>query len=662
MLLVALVIVSLVTGTHLTPLARMPWYEHVATGLPAFEHGRWWTVATAPLFVTHPLRFLIALPLTGFAVGWAEFRFGTLRTIGLFVAGHLIGVLGAVAAIALFSARGDAWAVGVAHELGAGPTAGALACLVFAAATLPSPWRLRVRFAIGAWVVIRLVYLGHLTNVEHAVVFAVAMLVSGFLPAYRHPAGRPTLREWRLLGFAWLVVIGIVEVFDLIPFNGPIGENIPFLPVVDVLIDLVVIAIVAQGVRLGMRAAWVATIVLACVNIMFVLVLEDLFENPRELMSVALPSAVLWAAQLAIMLFGRGAFRARFRRSRRVLGLRPADPETAKACLKEFGGGSTSWMTTWADNQQIKTGSGVIAVQVHAGVALMLGDPVVPQEKFGNTLAEFSNAAEHAGLVPCVFSAGQASADARPSGWRQAVIAEDTIVDLRELSFSGKRWNSVRTSLNKAEREGIAFRLCRLADEPRSVISQVRTISEQWAGDRGLPEMRFTLGTIEEALDPEVLVGFAVDRSGALHGITSWLPVYSGDGTVRGWTLDLMRRRDGGFGPVMEFLIGKSALEFARQGVDFLSLSGAPLVRPEHLEATPVERVLDRVGDLVEPLYGFQSLHRFKQKFNPRSESLYMLYRDEGDLPRIAIALTRAYLPDASLRDLLMSASEARTK
>lgn len=663
-----LVVVSILTGTHLTPLAHMPWYDHVATGLGPLRHGHWWTVATSPWFVIHPLRFLIALPLAIGAVGWAEARFGSLRAAGLFIAGHLVGVLGAVTTVALVSSRGDAWAIGVSHQLGAGPSSGALACLVFAAATLPSPWRLRVRFAVGAWAGVGLVYVGRLMNVEQAIVVALAMLVSGFLPAYRHPAGRPTVREWRLLGFAWLVVIGVVEVFELIPFRGPIGDNIPFVPLFDVLLDLVLIAIVAQGVRFGIRAAWLATNIMACVNISaaFVAIVWPsvsvsigLAENANGLRSIVIPSGVLWAVQLGIMLLGRGAFRVRLRRSRRTLGSRLLDCDEARARLRELGGGSTSWMIGWPDNRQIAVGSGVLAFQTHAGVSLMLGDPVVPPSGVGAALAEFADASEHAGFAPCVFSAGQASADAKPAGWRQAVIAEDTIVDLPGISLTGKRWNSVRTSLNKAAREGIEFRLCRLADEPKSMLAQVRKISEQWTGDKGLPEMRFTLGTVDEALDPEVLVGLAVDQEGALHGITSWLPVYAPGGRIRGWTLDLMRRREDGFGPVMEFLIGAAALRFAEEGYEFVSLSGAPLVRPEGLEPGAVERVLDRVGELIEPLYGFRSLHRFKQKFHPRSEPLYLLYRDEGDLPRIAVALARAYLPDASLRELLESSGRS---
>ncbi|NLA56832.1 MAG: DUF2156 domain-containing protein, partial [Corynebacterium humireducens] len=219
------------------------------------------------------------------------------------------------------------------------------------------------------------------------------------------------------------------------------------------------------------------------------------------------------------------------------------------------------------------------------------------------------------------------------------------------------------TAINKAGREGITFRMTRLVDEPRSVLAQVRAISEQWAGDKALPEMKFTLGTVQEALDPEVMVGLAFNEAGIVQGVTSWLPVHgpsspeTGEPRVIGWTLDVMRRADDGFSQTMEFLIASSTQHFAEQGYEFVSLSGAPFIHPEDRELTPVDQVLTRIGELIEPMYGFRSLHRFKQKFNPRAEPLYLLYRDEGDLPRIGIALTRAYLPDATLRDLIASAT-----
>lgn len=675
--LLALLGIGAATGTLLSPAADQPWYDRVATGLPAFAEGRWWTIVTAPFFVDHPLVYLTLLPLVVGGIGWAEWRFGWLRTAAIFIAGHVVGVLGAAGILLLVSQSGWHWAVELTQAYDVGPSCGALAALVFAIATLPAPWRLRARIAVVIWIGISVLYLGQLHDLEHAVAMVAALAASGWLPAFRHPAGRPSEREWRLIAFSGLIAIGVIQVLDLlVPYNGPLGQNDPVSSLVDVGIDVVVIALIANGIRQGVRVAWILALALGTFNLLtaaFVFAIVPLLVelkvigSPAEILGTIIAPAVLWAALLVILIAGRGAFRVTLRRSRRTLATEHLTTAEATARLLRYGGGTISWMTTWRGNRHVAAGAGAITFQRHAGVAIMLGDPIVAPGEHGTALAEFERGAGRAGLIPCAFSASEVSAQAMPAGWRSVVVAEDTIVDLPGLAFTGKAWGAVRTAINRASREGIEFRMVQLADEPWSTLAQVRAISEQWTGDKGLPEMRFTLGTVEEALDPAVRVGIAVDAEGSLHGITSWLPVHgpadpeTGEPTVVGWTLDLMRRRDGGFGPVMEFLIASAAQHFSEAGYEFLSLSGAPLVRPAEVAAGPVDQVLDQLGGLIEPLYGFKSLHRFKQKFNPRSAALYLLFRDEGDLPRIGIALTRAYLPDASLRDLVASATaEAR--
>jgi lysylphosphatidylglycerol synthetase-like protein (DUF2156 family) len=171
--------------------------------------------------------------------------------------------------------------------------------------------------------------------------------------------------------------------------------------------------------------------------------------------------------------------------------------------------------------------------------------------------------------------------------------------------------------------------------------------------------MGFTLGSVEEALDPEVRVALAIDDTGSVHGVLSWLPVFGSGDTMRGWTLDVMRRRDDGFRPCIEFLIASSALAFKAEGAEILSLSGAPLARAEDdtSEVVAMDRMLDMMGAAMEPFYGFRSLHAFKMKFQPRYEPVYMCFRDEGDLPRIGVALTRAYLPNATAGQMIKLAT-----
>lgn len=693
---VVLLVIGIATDTLWSPASAQPWFERVATGLPAFADGRWWSVFTSPFFIDRPIVFLTLMPLVIGGIGWAEWKFGWLRTLGLFWAGHIVGVLGAAAVVALVSQTGWHWAVRLAGAYDVGPSCGAFTALVFAIATLPSPWRLRARIAVVVWVGVSVLYLGQLFDLEHAVAMVAALAVSGTLPAFRHPAGRPSEREWRLIALAGLVVVGAVQILDLVvPYDGPLGRNQPVASLIDVATDLIIILLVANGIRQGYRLAWIVTLVLGAYNLLTsvfaflavpLLVQVGLLDRPSDVIGLVVAPTVFWAALMLVLIIGRGAFRVPLRRSKRIPNAEQIDRDELIARLRRFGGGTISWMTTWEPNRRIAVGgrdtdgpgggsgsaglNGAAAYQAHAGVAIMLGDPITAAEDHAAALEQFTSATQRAGLIPCVFSASEAVAAARPEGWRAVVVAEDTIVDLQDLEFSGKRWAAARTAINRAEREGIEFRMVRLAEQPWNVLAQVRAISEQWAGDKGLPEMRFTLGTVEEALDPEAWVGLAVDAEGNLHGVTSWLPVYgaavpqkgdgasgSGDPRIVGWTLDLMRRRDGGFGPVMEFLIASSAKHFSNEGYQFVSLSGAPLVRPADLEAGPVDQVLEQIGGLIEPLYGFKSLHRFKQKFNPRHESLYLLFRDEGDLPRIGIAITKAYLPDATLRDLVASAA-----
>ena len=186
----------------------------------------------------------------------------------------------------------------------------------------------------------------------------------------------------------------------------------------------------------------------------------------------------------------------------------------ARTLLMAVGGSTMSWMTTWPEMRYyfMADGRGYVGYERHAGVALALSDPVVPDGTIADAVAEFTRRAEQGGLTPCLFSVTDAAADAaRTAGWRTVQIAEDTIIDLAGLAFKGKKWQDVRSALNKAKRESITFRMTTLAEEPFAVLAQVRAISEQWVGDKGLPEMGFTLGGVDEALDPAVKVGLAID-------------------------------------------------------------------------------------------------------------------------------------------------------
>ena len=647
-------------------------------GLPAFADGRWWTVLSGSVLVPD-LRALAAATVALLVLaGFAERVLGPARALVVLVICQAAGVLTAAAVLAWATPSGWTWAVRVAHDLDIGPFAGLVGVAAAATTGLSLPWRGRLRLVLIGWVSVALLYAGGLAQLEQAAA-AVAGLVAGPLCFGRRPRLRPrplTRRDHRRLGSGFLALSGIAAVVSsLSPVSGPLVGPEPTVRVLAVhaahgvpggaLLHGVVFLALARAVLRGSRRGWwLAVSVTAVVAAGQVVVTAGVVASDHACWPALVDNAALNLVGLAVLLAGHRACAVPSRRRSRMLRgslLRPSDAsdhEAAVQCLRVHGSSSRlAWMTTWPENRWF-TGrpghDGYIANRLHAGVAIGVGDPVGSGDP-GALLADFATQARREGLVPCVFAATERTrAAARLLGWSSLQVAEEAVIDLTTLDFRGKAWQDVRTALNQAAKRGIEVHLGALEQMPARWRAQVETISTQWVQDKGLPELGFTLGGVEEALDPRVRVSVAVDADGLVHGVTSWMPIHRpGDGVVEGWTLDVMRRRPDGFRGVMELLIARTCLELRQEGCTVVSLSAAPLARTtDDGPRRAVEAFLDRLGAQLEPLYGFRSLQGFKAKFQPRAEPLHLLYPDEAALPRIGVALTRAYLPSTGWLEL----------
>jgi len=333
--------------------------------------------------------------------------------------------------------------------------------------------------------------------------------------------------------------------------------------------------------------------------------------------------------------------------------------DRARAILAR-GGSTLSYMSTWPGNAYwiSQDGRAAVAYRAVAGVAITVGEPYGDPAALDSAVPEFISFCEHRGLQPCLYSVtARTRAVTQRLGWRSVQVAEDTLLPLGQLSFAGKKWQIVRAAMNKAAREGITAEWWSYPEMPPELRGQVCQISGQWVADKGLPEMNFMLGGLDELNDSNIRCLVAVGADRKLQAITSWLPVYEGGRPV-GWTIDLMRRNtEGTVRGVMEFLIATAALTFQEEGARFVSLSGAPLAGVNHgddadcgEQPRALQRALDMIADTMEPAYGFQSLRQFKDKFQPVYEPLYLAYPDPAALGPIAIAIGSIYLPNPMSR------------
>ena len=369
---------------------------------------------------------------------------------------------------------------------------------------------------------------------------------------------------------------------------------------------------------------------------------------PQGLLSTVLYGLggdVIWLVILVLVL-------KNFRRFRMIATDPAADLGHTRELL-HLGGGTLSWMALWDNNQYWFTPDrkAGVAYQVHNGVALTVAGPYGAAAQHDQAASGFVAHCSALGLVPCFYSADSSlDVPLLAQGFRKLEVAEETLLNVQAMTFKGKEWQNVRTALNRAEKLSIKDHWYHYGAMPPGIRAQLAEISEEWVADKALPEMGFTLGGLNELKDPEVLCCVAVDDDGLVHGVTSWLPVFS-NGSVSAWTLDFMRRRTTGFKGVMEFLIASAVTHFKEQ-VPRISLSGSPLANAGAANAdgdrSSLDRVLALLGNALEPMYGFKSLAAFKSRFQPEHRTLYMYYQDPLALPSIGLAVGSAYLPGLS--------------
>jgi len=328
----------------------------------------------------------------------------------------------------------------------------------------------------------------------------------------------------------------------------------------------------------------------------------------------------------------------------------------ARDILKSGTGDHLSWMGLWDGNRYFFTdgGDGYVAYRVSHNIAVTVGGPVWGASSTSDAVAAaFEEFAAAQGWRVAWYSV---DADFTRPGFRTIHVAEESLLYTDNLEFKGKKFQNIRTARNRAGKEGVEAVWTSWAGCDVETREKIISLSEQWVADKALPEMGFTLGGLDELRDPDTKLLLALDGAGRLHGVTSWLPVYEG-GELVGYTLDFMRRDTTGFRPVIEFLLAEAAVVAGGLGLEWVSLSGAPLARSD-TPTSLVEVLLDRTGAGIEPLYGFRSLAASKYKFHPTHRGWYLAYDDEMALVSIALAVVSCYLPSMRAADMTAVARE----
>lgn len=288
-----------------------------------------------------------------------------------------------------------------------------------------------------------------------------------------------------------------------------------------------------------------------------------------------------------------------------------------------------------------------LAYRVVEDTAVVLGEPQGDATAFPALIGEFARLCHHNDWRPCWYQVTDANLPAfTEQGWRTVKIGEEALIDLPELAFTGKKWQSVRTAMNRVPQEGYAAVWYDVVNDPRGWLPQLAQISRDWLVSQHGEEKGFSMGTWELAQRFGREQRFLVLHDAENHPVAylSFVPIF---GEAGGWALDLMRRQAETPQGAMEFLLATALATFHDEGAKVASLGLSPFASITPADSTGTPELLERARQLIyqhfNSFFSFKGLNHFKKKFQPRWEPRYLVYPSLASMPLVSLALIRVH-------------------
>jgi lysyl-tRNA synthetase class 2 len=288
----------------------------------------------------------------------------------------------------------------------------------------------------------------------------------------------------------------------------------------------------------------------------------------------------------------------------------------------------------WSPDGRALAGYGI-----RAGVLLVAGDPIGPEEAKGALLEDALDHARAHGLALGVVAASARFADlAREHGLYRLYMGDEALVATGPMDLSSPADKTLRKAVRRVARHGYAAELWRVSDLGAEALDELAAVSERWRA--GVPERGFSMAhdRLDDELLPDALVVLARDPEGAVRGFLHFVPTF-GRAAV---SLGFMRRDRDTPNGLTEFLVVESARLLGEAGLDEFSLNFSTFGRWLRAPANRLERALAGIVRFADRWFQIERLLRFNARFSPRWEPRYLLFHHPSELPRVALATLQA--------------------
>lgn len=344
-----------------------------------------------------------------------------------------------------------------------------------------------------------------------------------------------------------------------------------------------------------------------------------------------------------------------FRPERPAARLTEEDERRLRALLERHGGrDSLGYFALRRDKAVVFSPSGKAAVcyRVIFGVMLASGDPIGDVEAWPGAIERFMEEARAHSWTPAVTGCSETGGQVwtRETGMDALELGDEAIVDVADFTLAGRAMRNVRQMVKRIERNGYTTRVRRVRDLAPEELERVQQAADAWRDTDTERGFSMALGRIDAVADGDAVIATAHQEPadgtepgpfGDLKAMQHYVPW--GD---TGISLELMRR-DRSADPGMNELLIVAALQAAPDlAIKQVSLNFAvfrsSLERGEKLGAGPVLRVWRGMLIFLSRWYQIESLYKFNDKFRPRWEPRFVVFRNSRDIPRIGLAALQA--------------------
>ncbi|QHC26163.1 phosphatidylglycerol lysyltransferase domain-containing protein [Streptomyces sp. GS7] len=344
-----------------------------------------------------------------------------------------------------------------------------------------------------------------------------------------------------------------------------------------------------------------------------------------------------------------------FRPEHPAARLTDEDEQRLRELLTRHGGrDSLGYFALRRDKGAVFSPSGKAAVcyRVISGVMLASGDPIGDVEAWPGAIERFMEEARAHSWTPAVTGCSETGGQVwtRETGMDALELGDEAIVDVADFTLSGRAMRNVRQMVKRIERNGYQTRVRRVRDLEPEELERIQKAADAWRDTDTERGFSMALGRIDAAADGDAVIATAhlapaegeeAGPYGDLKAMQHFVP-WGRDGI----SLELMRR-DRGADPGMNELLIVAALQAAPDlRVKQVSLNFAvfrsSLERGEKLGAGPVIRLWRAMLIFLSRWYQIESLYKFNDKFQPRWEPRFVVFRNSRDIPRIGLAALQA--------------------